>query len=156
MTGTRRRSYEEGHRPKYLIVIDDSEECDRALYFAARRCARISATDGRLPAPCSFVANSSGVIRAKSGSCCFVAVVFFLSNIRVRFCASSRVREALRTHICPKMQLASGEGCAEDVGASFSQENLYQPRLSGFSPQTRSGAEAWRIREVMTDRLLPL
>jgi nucleotide-binding universal stress UspA family protein len=43
MTGTRRRSYEEGHRPKYLIVIDDSEECDRALYFAARRCARISA-----------------------------------------------------------------------------------------------------------------
>lgn len=43
MTGTRRRSYEEGHRPKYLIVIDDSEECDRALYFAAKRCARISA-----------------------------------------------------------------------------------------------------------------
>lgn len=43
MTGTRRRSYEEGHRPKYLIVIDDSEECDRAIYFAARRCARISA-----------------------------------------------------------------------------------------------------------------
>ena len=43
MTGTRRRSYEEGHRPKYLIVIDDSPECDRAIYFAARRCARISA-----------------------------------------------------------------------------------------------------------------
>lgn len=43
MSGTRRRSYEEGHRPKYLIVIDDSEECDRAIYFAAKRCARISA-----------------------------------------------------------------------------------------------------------------
>lgn len=43
MSGTQRRSYEEGHRPKYLIVIDDSEECDRAIYFAARRCARISA-----------------------------------------------------------------------------------------------------------------
>ena len=43
MSGTRRRSYEEGHRPKYLIVIDDSEECDRAIYFAARRCSRISA-----------------------------------------------------------------------------------------------------------------
>ncbi len=43
MTGTRRRSYEEGHRPKYLIVIDGSEECGRAIYFAAKRCARISA-----------------------------------------------------------------------------------------------------------------
>ena len=43
MSGTRRRSYEEGHRPKYLIVIDGSEECDRAIYFAAKRCARISA-----------------------------------------------------------------------------------------------------------------
>ncbi len=43
MSGTRRRSYEQGHRPKYLIVIDDSEECDRAIYFAAKRCARISA-----------------------------------------------------------------------------------------------------------------
>ena len=40
MTGTRRRSYEEGHRPKYLIVIDGSEECGRAIYFAAKRCAR--------------------------------------------------------------------------------------------------------------------
>ncbi len=44
MSGTQRRSYEEGHRPKYLIVIDDSEECDRAIYFAAKRCARISAS----------------------------------------------------------------------------------------------------------------
>ena len=43
MSGTRRRSYEEGHRPKYLIVIDDSPECDRAIYFGAKRCARISA-----------------------------------------------------------------------------------------------------------------
>ena len=44
MTDIRRRSYEEGHRPKYLVVIDDSEECDRALYFAAKRSARISAS----------------------------------------------------------------------------------------------------------------
>ncbi len=44
MSGTRRRSYEDGHRPKYLIVIDESEECDRAIYFAAKRCARISAS----------------------------------------------------------------------------------------------------------------
>jgi len=37
----RRRSYEAGHRPKLLVVIDDTEECDRAIYFASRRAARI-------------------------------------------------------------------------------------------------------------------
>jgi nucleotide-binding universal stress UspA family protein len=37
----RRRSYETGHRPKLLVVIDDTEECDRAVYFASRRAARI-------------------------------------------------------------------------------------------------------------------
>jgi len=39
-----RRSYEAGHKPKFLVVIDDSPECDRAIYFAARRCARIGAS----------------------------------------------------------------------------------------------------------------
>ena len=37
----RRRSYEVGHKPKLLVVVDDTEECDRAIYFAARRAARI-------------------------------------------------------------------------------------------------------------------
>jgi nucleotide-binding universal stress UspA family protein len=37
----RRRSYEIGHKPKLLVVIDNTEECDRAVYFAARRAARI-------------------------------------------------------------------------------------------------------------------
>ncbi len=36
----RRRSYEAGHRPKYLVVVDETPEWDRALYYAARRCAR--------------------------------------------------------------------------------------------------------------------
>jgi nucleotide-binding universal stress UspA family protein len=40
----RRRSYESGHRPKFLVVIDDTPECDRALYFASRRSLRIGAT----------------------------------------------------------------------------------------------------------------
>ena len=31
----KRRSYEAGHSPKFLVVIDDSPECDRAAYFAA-------------------------------------------------------------------------------------------------------------------------
>jgi nucleotide-binding universal stress UspA family protein len=39
----RRRSYETGHRPKYLVVIDDTSECDRAVYYASRRAARNSA-----------------------------------------------------------------------------------------------------------------
>jgi nucleotide-binding universal stress UspA family protein len=40
----KRRSYEPGHSPKFLVVIDDTPECDRALYFAARRALRIGAT----------------------------------------------------------------------------------------------------------------
>jgi nucleotide-binding universal stress UspA family protein len=39
----KRRSYESGHKPKYLVVIDDSAECDRAIYYAARRAARTGA-----------------------------------------------------------------------------------------------------------------
>jgi len=37
----KRRSYEAGHKPKLLVVIDETEECDRAVYFASRRAARI-------------------------------------------------------------------------------------------------------------------
>jgi len=37
----RRRSYEAGHRPKLLVVIDDTIECERAVHFASRRAARI-------------------------------------------------------------------------------------------------------------------
>jgi len=36
----KRRSYEAGHRPKYLVIIDESPECDRAVYYASRRAAR--------------------------------------------------------------------------------------------------------------------
>ena len=36
----KRRSYEAGHKPKYLVVIDDSPECDRAVYYASRRAHR--------------------------------------------------------------------------------------------------------------------
>jgi nucleotide-binding universal stress UspA family protein len=39
----KRRSYESGHRPKYLIIIDDTNECDRAVYYASRRSARTGA-----------------------------------------------------------------------------------------------------------------
>jgi nucleotide-binding universal stress UspA family protein len=40
---TKRRSYEAGHKPKYLVVIDESPECDRAVYYASRRAARTGA-----------------------------------------------------------------------------------------------------------------
>jgi nucleotide-binding universal stress UspA family protein len=40
----RRRSYETGHKPKFLVVIDDTPECDRAIYYASRRAARTGAT----------------------------------------------------------------------------------------------------------------
>ena len=34
---TLRRSFEEGHRRKFLVVIDDTPECDRAVVYGARR-----------------------------------------------------------------------------------------------------------------------
>jgi len=37
---TRRRSYESGHKPKCLVVVDDSEEWDRAVYYASRWAIR--------------------------------------------------------------------------------------------------------------------
>jgi nucleotide-binding universal stress UspA family protein len=40
----KRRSYEAGHSPKFLVVIDDSPECDRAVYFASRRALRTGAS----------------------------------------------------------------------------------------------------------------
>jgi nucleotide-binding universal stress UspA family protein len=37
---SKRQSYEKGHKRKYLVVIDDTEECDRAIYWAAKRAGR--------------------------------------------------------------------------------------------------------------------
>ncbi len=37
----KRSSYEAGHKAKFLVVIDDTLECDRAVYFASRRAARV-------------------------------------------------------------------------------------------------------------------
>jgi nucleotide-binding universal stress UspA family protein len=37
---SKRRSFEKGHKRKYLVVIDDTEECDRAVYWAAKRAGR--------------------------------------------------------------------------------------------------------------------
>ena len=34
---TKRKSTEEGHRRKFLVVVDDTPECTRALLFAGRR-----------------------------------------------------------------------------------------------------------------------
>jgi nucleotide-binding universal stress UspA family protein len=39
----RRRAYEPGHRPKVLVIIDDTEECTRAVLFASRRARRSGA-----------------------------------------------------------------------------------------------------------------
>ena len=40
---SRRRSNEAGHIRKYLVVIDDTEECDRAVFWAAKRAAHTKA-----------------------------------------------------------------------------------------------------------------
>jgi len=39
-TSKQRRAFEEGHRRKFLVILDESAEVDAALYFAASRAAR--------------------------------------------------------------------------------------------------------------------
>lgn len=39
-----RRAYEAGHRPKFLALVEEGPEADRALRFAARRARRVGAT----------------------------------------------------------------------------------------------------------------
>lgn len=43
--GWKRKSSEEGHRRKFLVVIDDTPECGRAVVYAAKRAER---TNGSL------------------------------------------------------------------------------------------------------------
>jgi nucleotide-binding universal stress UspA family protein len=38
---TQRRSYETGHKPKCLVVVDDTAEWDRAVYYASRWALRV-------------------------------------------------------------------------------------------------------------------
>ncbi len=42
---SKRKSFEPGHRRKFLVVIDDTPECDCALVYAAKRAER---TEGAL------------------------------------------------------------------------------------------------------------
>jgi nucleotide-binding universal stress UspA family protein len=37
---SQRRSYETGHRPKCLVIVDDTTEWDRAVYYASRWAIR--------------------------------------------------------------------------------------------------------------------
>ena len=38
---TQRRSYEAGHTPKCLVIVDDTAEWDRAVYYASRWAIRV-------------------------------------------------------------------------------------------------------------------
>jgi nucleotide-binding universal stress UspA family protein len=39
--GTQRQSYETGHQPKCLVIIDETSEWDRAVYYASRWAVRV-------------------------------------------------------------------------------------------------------------------
>ena len=38
---TQRRSYQTGHKPKCLVIVDDTAEWDRAVYYASRWAIRV-------------------------------------------------------------------------------------------------------------------
>lgn len=39
---SQRRSYEQGHKPKCLVIVDDTAEGDRAVYYASRWAKRVT------------------------------------------------------------------------------------------------------------------
>src|SRR5438309_1842206 len=39
-----RRSYEAGHRPKFLVLVDATADGGKAVYYASRRAVRVGAT----------------------------------------------------------------------------------------------------------------
>src|SRR3954465_4779713 len=41
ITTPRRQSYEPGHKPKCLVIVDDTAEWDRAVYYASRWAIRV-------------------------------------------------------------------------------------------------------------------
>lgn len=43
MIGATRRYFEAGHWPKFLVVVDETPECGKAIRFGARRCTRTGA-----------------------------------------------------------------------------------------------------------------
>jgi len=45
---SKRRSFEKGHKRKYLVIIDDTPECDRAVYWAAKRAGRTKSSVEKL------------------------------------------------------------------------------------------------------------
>jgi hypothetical protein len=42
MTRRARKAFEPGHQRNFLVVIDETPECDRAVYYGSRRAARTS------------------------------------------------------------------------------------------------------------------
>ena len=38
---SQRHAYESGHKPKCLVIVDDTAEWDRAVYYAARWAMRV-------------------------------------------------------------------------------------------------------------------
>src|SRR5260370_7408764 len=45
---TQRRSYETGHKPKCLVIVDETAEWDRAVYYASRWAIRAGGGVGML------------------------------------------------------------------------------------------------------------
>lgn len=39
--GTKRQGYEPSHKPKCLVIVDETPECDRAVHYAARWAQRM-------------------------------------------------------------------------------------------------------------------
>jgi len=40
MSRSTRKSFEPGHQRNFLVVVDETTECDRAVYYGSRRAAR--------------------------------------------------------------------------------------------------------------------
>src|SRR5262245_34499079 len=65
-----RRSYEAGHSPKLLVLVDDTEDCGKAVYYSTHRRQGGSAASYRSLLWRAYVVGSGGghAVRGAAGS----------------------------------------------------------------------------------------
>jgi len=150
-----RKSFEEGHRRKFLVVIDDTPECSRALVYAARRAER---TDGGLvllyvivPGEFQHWVGVENIMRAEAAEEAEETLSKFADLVRKHSAIEPQliVREGVRSEEIVKLGvpleaavevIASVKRHAESVARAYRRlflEHVWHPFQAAGEPEER-------------------
>ena len=127
-----RKSYEAGHRPKFLVLIDETDDCGKAVYYASRRAARVGASVLLLR-----------VIEPLQGEVPFLAVVEVMKTE-----AEEEARQLLSRWVTlaravapepPETVIRHGDVAAEIFGLIEADDDIAMLVLAAGSSQTGPG-----------------